>query len=95
VANGYRQHRAQDWQAFNLYPLARFTLAPSELRQFRCSQEDLATLALFTVETFKGCQAGWQAAGRQALPLAQAERRLALFNRINGQERLYRLAPAA
>lgn len=58
--------------------------------------EPLSVMAsLFTVQTFKGCQAGWQAAGSQALPLAQAERRLALFNRINGQERVYRLAPAA
>lgn len=75
--------------------MARFTVAPSELRFFRCSQEDLATLSLFTVETFKGCQAGWEAASPQALPLAQAERRLSLYQRIRGQEWLFRLAPAA
>ncbi len=52
---------------------------------------------MLTIQTFKGCAAGWQPANPAALPLAPeaAARRLALYQRIKGQDWLFRLAPAA
>jgi hypothetical protein len=44
---------------------------------------------------WRGIQQGWQPAIPQARPLAVAERRLALLQRIKGQEHTFKLAPHA